>query len=51
MGKRSKQEPRLREIHKLPHVVSVVTMRALMKTHFIERWDARASTEMQREEQ
>jgi hypothetical protein len=50
MGKRSKQEPLLCEIHKLPHVVSEVTMRALMKTQFVERWDARASTGMQREE-
>src|ERR1700730_9866003 len=31
MGKRSKQEPRPREIYKLPHVVSLVTTRAPMK--------------------
>jgi hypothetical protein len=51
MDKRSKQEPPLREIHKLPHVVGEVTMRALMKTQFVERWDARDSTGMKREKQ
>jgi hypothetical protein len=51
MGSRSKQEPLPREIHKLRHVVSEVTTRALMKTQFVERWDARAWTELEREDQ